>query len=119
MDPAYDPADPCAGCGICCDPVWLSMPMVEKAFRAGASDSYDAQFIREHLTFLEVGDRPMIGFTCDAFVDGRCTAYEARPKMCSEYPFYGRAPETAPLNSTCTFHDQVPGRRVLPLTVLP
>lgn len=116
MDPAYDPEDPCAGCGICCNPVELTLAVAARAFDP-ASTNPDTAFLLEHLHYRDMGNG-YINFTCDAFQDGRCTAYENRPRMCSEYPFYGRAPETAPLNSTCTFHDQVPGRRVLPLTVI-
>lgn len=121
MDPAYDPADPCKGCGVCCSPVQLSTDMVERVFRLTDRDgerSPDIGFLREHLHYLETGGDEYVHFTCDQFIDGRCAAYEKRPEMCSGYPFYNREPASAPLFSTCTFHDQVPGRRVLPLMVL-
>lgn len=102
----------------------------------GLSWLHDASFIREHFHFHSViaghelspryhrdDNQPVIQFTCDAFdtATRSCTAYDERPLMCENYPFYGRPPSTADdgINDlACVYQDDVPGRRVLPLEVL-
>lgn len=32
-------------------------------------------------------------FTCVNYKGGRCTDYEGRPRMCSNYPYYGKTEE--------------------------
>lgn len=101
----------------------------------GLSWRHDADFMRDHFQVLGVeyvgqlgavhsaDDRTVaITFTCDAFdpVERRCTAYEQRPLMCENYPFYGRNPldrtdGREPINDlVCAFQADA-GRKVLPI----
>ena len=111
-------------CGACCDPVILGWDP------AGIPDtSPNAEFIRAHWTLRATGhetsdpDDPPVTWqmTCDAFDTHtrRCTAYTDRPPICRGFPWYGGAPlPSMNIPAVCAYHDDVPGRRVLPLTVL-
>jgi Fe-S-cluster containining protein len=113
-------------CGACCDPVILGWDPAQVP-----DASPNAAFVKAHWTVQAVttGYRPdgtpadIWHVACDAFDrhTRRCTAYADRPPICSMFPWYLRepAPEAAMgLPNVCAFHDDVPGRRVLPLTVL-
>lgn len=67
-------------------------------------------------------------WSCDAFdpVERLCTAHEDRPPVCSNYPWYGRAPVKGPVtNPRCSYlldlapADRPAGARpLIPLTVV-
>lgn len=86
----------------------------------GSRRQRNADFISEHWTVLTAPepDAPVQSWSvvCDAFdaQTRRCTAYEGRPPICSDYPHYGE-----PINPdrylplTCAFNAEV--RTVLPI----
>jgi Fe-S-cluster containining protein len=121
---------PCTGCGSCCDPVefdmraWKRRPLTRKRLASGdpaddttwqawldagwtpehdrrvyIDDWYDAQFINLHWHPLGDGDA-----LCDMFDAERriCTAYEQRPRICRDYPWY-RGVQSSPLYSACSY----------------
>lgn len=105
----------CAGCGDCCDPVWLGMTGLELAHdlaiiaagrRASTADGEtNLRFIAEHMvplaaqpeTYVDglpAAGSGMVAWKCDAFdpATRRCTAHDTRPPICRGYPWYGDAP---------------------------
>lgn len=106
-----------ANCGACCDPVILAFPLEGLQ----AHDTPSGRFAAKHwrLRDTQPDDEYQHHITCDQFdPDTRaCLAYENRPPICSGFPWYGREPaaEARNLPNVCAFHDDVPGRRVLPL----
>lgn len=60
-------------------------------------------------------------FTCDAYdPDARtCTAYDDRPPMCSEYPWYGMKPDpTKAMPAECGYLPDI-GREPVPVHLAP
>lgn len=119
-------------CGACCDPVVLSFDPATWPAKAAAEGAHwttiaNAAFAAKHWTLREHGINPpdetpvTWRMTCTKFdtTSRRCTAYEDRPPICADYPWYHAEPRPeAALDNVCTYHADVPGRRVLPLTVL-
>jgi Fe-S-cluster containining protein len=120
----------CAGCGDCCDPVWL--PYGEEILAGaqamnapGRSSSLgeDAQWVVDHMKPLALQPvaRPgaaadATAWACDALdpVTRVCTAHELRPPMCRGYPWYGRPAgrNADALLPGCSHHwDLEPGSR--------
>jgi Fe-S-cluster containining protein len=133
-------------CGLCCSSIVLGDDVIQRLFHdypppspllnpLGGPHSEDHMFVREHwhigeqvalnttgATTPEADDRVGRRISCDRYdaENNRCGAYDDRPPICARYPFYGRTPEAGEHldHNVCTYHDDVPGRRVLPLTVL-
>lgn len=87
-------------------------------------------FIRDHWTRrpdpdpgrLMPDDMGPLGsaWDCDVYdrATGDCLAYDDRPPVCRDFPWYGREPHhDVWLDMTCSYHGDL-RRRVLPLTVL-
>ena len=134
----------CNGCGGCCDPVVASMTHDDLRrilpIQLDAEQAENRQFMLNHLTpisrgeglrraphltqggitFAFVAGRPVevfsVFYECD-FYDREtrsCQAYDARPPMCSQYPWYGGRPDpSAALPGPCEFHLDV-GRVPVP-----
>lgn len=101
----------CAGCGDCCDQIFLPADRDMAAIIAAAGDGFevpadvlaDATFILEHWTprTAEPGE-PVIGpdgsehtrYDCDRYdpVHARCGDYANRPPVCRGFPWYGADP---------------------------
>ncbi|HUX71232.1 MAG TPA: YkgJ family cysteine cluster protein, partial [Cellulomonadaceae bacterium] len=96
-------------CGNCCDPVTIDADAIDPwrdwldYWRAGGvedvtdSDGDPAdptyRFIAEHMTEISNEDG-VVSFACSFFdkVTRQCGAYDQRPPMCSNYPWYGDEP---------------------------
>lgn len=46
-----------------------------------------------------------------------CLAYDSRPPVCSDFPFYGRLAEGSRINSVCGYQAEL-GRTVLPIVAI-
>lgn len=97
-----------------------------RRYRAGGIWRQNAEFITAHWTPID--DRT---FRCDAFDPAArlCTAHDARPPVCRDFPWYGQDPEEKAgevrLDPQCSYlADLPPGKRpegsrpLIPLTVL-
>ncbi|MCI5053006.1 MAG: YkgJ family cysteine cluster protein [Simkaniaceae bacterium] len=85
----------CTGCGKCCTGapgyVWLTEEDIQR---------FCTQLKLERKAFLKKYTRQVRGrysliedpqnYDCVFLKEGRCTAYEARPKQCRTYPFWGK-----------------------------
>lgn len=141
------PSRGCARCGSCCDPVSLDFGLwsrvTERARRYEAADfEDDPDWWRDHV-FIAANMRPVgvhggsrVSLECRFFdrAHGGCRAYERRPPMCSDYPWYGREPTAAQgllsfsvsgSGACCSFVADLPpdkrppgSRPLIPLTVL-
>ena len=135
----------CAGCGSCCDPVWLELDALELAtllarMQAGARVSSadgeaNLRFIGEHMvplaeqpeTYLDGGPAATSGHTawsCDRYdpVAKLCTAHDDRPPICRGWPWYGDPPYAmSSMPGECSHQwDREPGERgPLPGRLLP
>jgi Fe-S-cluster containining protein len=120
----------CAGCGDCCDPVWLPYgeEMIIDALAADkigqpSSLGEDAQWVAHHMKPLNPQPVARAGaaqgstaWACDALdqVTRLCTAQSLRPPMCRGYPWYDRTAGTTAdaLLPGCSHHwDLEPGER--------
>jgi Fe-S-cluster containining protein len=137
----------CAGCGSCCAPVVISFDQwarIGESVRAldpaqihpdSAERWYEQVFITAHMR--PVGAENGKVFLECGFYDREhraCRAYDQRPAMCRNYPWYGAEPDavTAMANMwisdaapCCSYvadlppSDRPPGARpLIPLTVL-
>lgn len=139
----------CNGCGGCCDPVVLPytkddvarMPpwQLDEAWRLNRA------FILAHLTPMPrrqgleraphltqggntwalLGGKPVHVvshfYSCDRYdPEARaCTAYDERPPMCRDFPWYGGQPDPSrSLPHACEFHREV-GREPVPVEISP
>jgi Fe-S-cluster containining protein len=108
----------CSRCGDCCDQIWLpaaKITSIRAAIDAGDPESRisadmraDCEFIETHWTVEERSlDGQDLRYVCDRFdAEARlCTAYEQRPPVCTNFPYYGRTAIPAPdrLPSRCSF----------------
>lgn len=87
-------AGECNGCGDCCAAVTLSKANAEAVLDRIDGDGPNMSFIREHWTITrEMADGGW-ELACDRFDPDarRCTAYDERPPICRDYPWYGREP---------------------------
>jgi len=132
----------CARCGDCCDPVTVSFHVETYAPRRLAEPDLspeareNCEFMLAHWTTTaslvregEAGE-VTVGYEvrCDAFDPAArlCGAHEARPPVCRDFPWYGRAVDDVEgravvadgLSPRCSFNRDVPGRTFLPLTVV-
>jgi Fe-S-cluster containining protein len=103
----------CARCGHCCAPVWLPWPLEQQqqAWRAGVRPtSPNWPFIGEHWHVEWVEPKGGRIVTCDMFDPDKriCTAGEARPPICSDYPFYGENPVTREAGMAGKYPDPLP-----------
>lgn len=125
----------CARCGDCCERIRLSFDPQKKAVELldipdlEPHNRHNAEFMRDHWRTIDVNtDEDAITTfiaQCDAFdaTTRLCTAHDARPPVCSAYPWYGRPPEdnegrasvAAALSPRCSFNADVPGRTMLPI----
>lgn len=95
----------CSRCGDCCDPVimtgdpqQLAAELLAKR-RINARNRADAEFMRDHWktadTYVDEYGGRVYEVRCDMFDTKRrlCTAHDARPPVCQDYPWYGMTPE--------------------------
>lgn len=136
----------CACCGDCCDPVVVpfhpetrARERLEAWGRGERELSWEEienyQFMLDHwtttATLVRADDESVtVGYAvrCDAFDPVRrlCGAHADRPPVCRDFPWYGRAADDAEgrapvaesLSPRCSFNQDVPGRALLPLTVV-
>lgn len=128
VDEPQPPDAPSLGCagggrgcpGMCCDPVWLPIPPDHlRAIVQEHPGNLDGEWFLAHFTHRpDAVPIPGTGgwaYDCDAFVDGICTAHEARPPMCRTYPHNTGAvidPRRTFLHSRCSYwHDVDPTMR--------
>lgn len=125
----------CNGCGCCCDPVTLPVTQLE-VLRAKGIPWRTREWILEDLRpisrrtakekapwlFGRLTERiienalPMF-YECRWFDQTQrlCTAYENRPKPCSDFPWAGKPPRpTAILPPMCSFREDI-GKPVEPM----
>lgn len=118
----------CSRCGDCCERIWSVPPAVVEAMlarppslamtRVEQSNYATALFVTEHWTATQVSVSSA-RWSCDAFdPDTRlCTAHEARPPVCSGFPWYGQEPTlTKELHPRCSFNADV--RTTLPIAAV-
>jgi Fe-S-cluster containining protein len=126
----------CVRCGKCCDPVILLFDPQERAAERLGSDEelepwaqHQYEFFRDHWrsesTFEDDldGERVTVHrVRCDQYeaATRTCMAQEAKPDVCSGFPWYGRDPRSAAnepiaasLAPQCSFNADV--RRMLPI----
>lgn len=104
----------CVGCGDCCAAITCNTTKVFLRAQLADPDSSvenreNAEFMLKHWRritkaeahrlqpYLEVfNDQPIIFWRCDAFdyTTRRCTAYDARPPICRDFPWYTYGPNT-------------------------
>ncbi|MEW6549171.1 MAG: YkgJ family cysteine cluster protein [Spirochaetota bacterium] len=86
----------CVQCGGCCTGspgyVWLSEEDIQRLADAFALSR--EVFIQTYCIAVDIGEGRAVslsekeGFDCILLVEGRCSAYEARPVQCRTYPFW-------------------------------
>ncbi len=84
----------CLECGgLCCQAITLPLQVfTDRGFFDQVPHGWrpislaEAFEINPHLGRIEEN---CAFFTCDHLNNGRCSIYDRRPKICSEYPFYG------------------------------
>lgn len=112
----------CNSCGSCCDPVTFQGDVVvnglvgdDRAFMEANFTEVDAEEAHRRRPWLSVKQLEECGFrffNC-AFFDPytrQCTAYDARPNMCKNFPWYSRGPNPRSLNGLpyCSFWEDLP-----------
>jgi hypothetical protein len=127
----------CARCGSCCDPVIIEADVFfgcgERA-RSQEFPDHNDRFIAQHWhplsAWTDHDGTSVLSVRCDAFDPERraCTAYEGRPPVCGDFPWYSEAPGTeraSALPPQCSFLADVPparrppeSRPLIPLTVI-
>lgn len=118
----------CARCGDCCDPVLLPADAAEVVFGGLKGYGPGTDWYRKHLHFRRFrGEHQLtrdvllsaaVEFDCDYFDQDtrQCMAYDDRPAMCRNYPFYGREPKAdSTMGGRCSFLADVPGVTMLPI----
>ena len=93
--------------------------MLETAWDATKSGP-QAEWIYDHWEPVKAAkDGDGVRFRCVNYdvATRTCLAYESRPRVCSEFPFYGKDPKTMSVSNVCGYQAEL-GRTVLPLTVL-
>lgn len=124
----------CAACGSCCDPVTIEAGVFLGCTARARSEepaSENDLFIAQHwhpLYGWPEEPSTWIAVRCDAFdpVTRLCTAHEARPPVCSRFPWYGGTPEPGRLPYLhCSYQADIPpgerdpdARPLIPVTVL-
>lgn len=131
----------CARCGSCCDPVILMFdPQERAAERLGSGEPLEDwstqqyEFFRDHWTSTSTFEDDLDGepvtvhrVRCDQYdPDTRsCMAHDTRPQVCSEFPWYGRDPNSEgsrhiahALAPQCSFNADVAGRKMLPIVAV-
>jgi Fe-S-cluster containining protein len=108
------------GCGSCCDPVILSEGFVHRAFAFGPAQP-QAEWIWanwEPITVEETGSAQLRCINYDVATRA-CLAYDTRPPVCRDFPFYGKPPalENGPRSNICGYQAEM-GRTVLPLVAV-
>jgi Fe-S-cluster containining protein len=116
----------CNGCGHCCDPVLLAKDTWERTLsavysvdsipdHAVANGKFAARWwFGNHTEHASEDGRQWVTIQCPFFnrVLRRCEAYDARPPICSGYPWYNFDVETAikerPLHPECSYWEDVP-----------
>lgn len=107
----------CNTCGKCCKciPVsfktsksiaeykeWISKTSVDEynknPERILTQDDYDLIFIAENMVKITLAEareimpsidgRSRVPYKCNALINNKCSKYDERPRMCSEYPNY-------------------------------
>ena len=110
---------PCTpSCGACCDPVTLGVATVDRAFAFGPA-SPQMEWIWNNLMPLKHrGDDGVLLMCVNYDIESRaCLAYDTRPPVCRDYPFYGKEADPAldPGGRIACGYQAEAGRTVLPL----
>jgi Fe-S-cluster containining protein len=127
----------CARCGSCCSPVVI----LADAYAASCERARAGEAVHDNDRFIASRLRPLGAFTDDdgeTWLESRCTAYdplgractayEDRPPVCRDYPWYGRGPDPAAaahMPRECSFLADLPpsdrgedARPLIPLAVI-
>ena len=128
----------CARCGDCCDPVGLSPDIQDVIWPLPGEEMVgdldpSIRFALHHWVAYEGPLREgwtMRGYRCDRFntISRLCEAYDERPPVCNEFPWYGDAEgdaaRSAALPPRCSYAlDTAPPNRradarpLIPITV--
>lgn len=110
---------PCReSCGACCDPVFLPQQMAELAFAPFIGPrSAQTYWIADHWApYAAWGNGVAIQCTEYDAKTRSCMAYDSRPPVCRDYPFYGREPnlDGQIVDLICGYQAEA-GRTVLPI----
>ena len=127
----------CARCGSCCDPVIIEADvffLCGELARSQEFPHHNHRFIAQHwhpVSGWKAEDgTECLSVRCDMFDPERraCTAYNDRPPVCSDYPWYGDKPNAeraASLPVECSYladvapADRPEGSRpLIPLSVI-
>lgn len=97
----------CTSCGACCDNLGFNLAHWDEEIRRRIGDPAEtpsrrseAEFILAHWHMRPNTTSPFDS-TCDLYdpATRQCTAYEARPPVCSGYPYYSDGPNLARLDA--------------------
>lgn len=122
----------CARCGDCCENILMRAEFDPLNYdRPDLSEADLATLAFTAVNWARQGPAEAEGWavwSCKAFdpIERLCTAHEARPPVCSNYPWYGREPDAGTIsNPRCSYLlDLTPearpagARPLIPLTVL-
>lgn len=118
----------CTRCGDCCVDIWsvgpdrlaqvlaIVPPLVPNPVLAANQAS--ALFMLAHWELQEVRGQHA-RYSCDAFdpASRLCTAQQARPPVCSGFPWYGKAPRASiSLSPRCNYNRDL--RTALPVVAI-
>jgi Fe-S-cluster containining protein len=108
---------PCTpGCGACCDPVTIPDKNAERAMAFGPAPGQLDWMWRNWMPLSHRGDTVLMMCANYDIENRSCLAYDTRPPVCKDYPFYGKSPDTGDPGGriACGFQAEA-GRTVLPL----
>jgi len=125
----------CARCGDCCNPVVLSFDVfteIGQYARVAEDLGPNYRFIPQHWhpisAYTDENGEVWLRLRCDVFDPDTltCTAYEDRPPVCSDFPWYGQEPDSVrALHDRCSYWFDIPAadrparaRPLIPLEVL-
>lgn len=118
----------CSRCGDCCDPVHLDVSPADIAAMREAKRTHYGKRQATNKTQAWLDGLILIGkrwngkrmthlYRCPHFTAERtCDAHGMRPKVCSDYPWYGREPERGDttMGGRCSFLADA-GYKMLPI----
>ena len=118
----------CNRCGDCCNPIKTSWSPEEIAVKLGTKEidengSRDFTFIANHWSCISRDeDDRTYDYQCNKFnrVTRMCEAYDERPPICSDFPYYGKEPEDGrSFEKNCSFWWDVKDRPAWARPLLP
>lgn len=96
----------CAGCGDCCEQIWMYSGFDPERETENTADQQTLKFIKENWQLEETAESGWTRWSCQKWDAGTrlCNAHEERPPICSQYPFYGREPDAKQItNLRCSY----------------